>query len=170
MRRVSYAEPVRRNPPGGKQETVQTISATVPHPVRLGPDHHSRGMTATGSHIDFEFAARSTTLQGKPLLRVGNCLLLHTPPVMLCSVTDRSGMTATGSHVHFHSLRGAQPPGKGYFSVPAGFCADLFRSIIGSRRIGACRRPYTATPGAFSRLQRPLPCPWSVNFLQIIRK
>ena len=24
-------------------------------------------MTATGSHIDFGFAARSTTLQGKPL-------------------------------------------------------------------------------------------------------
>ena len=36
-----------------------------PHPVRLEPDHHSRGMTATGSHIDFGFAARSTTLQGK---------------------------------------------------------------------------------------------------------
>ena len=29
------------------------------------------------------------------------------------------GMTATGSHVHFYSLRGAQPPGEGYFSVPA---------------------------------------------------
>ena len=28
-------------------------------------------------------------------------------------------MTATGSHVHFYSLRGAQPPGEGYFSVPA---------------------------------------------------
>ena len=24
-----------------------------PHPVRLEPDHRSRGMTATGSHIDF---------------------------------------------------------------------------------------------------------------------
>ena len=33
------------------------------------PDHRSRGMTATGSHIDFGFAARSTTLQGKAFLR-----------------------------------------------------------------------------------------------------
>ena len=40
-----------------------------PHPVRLEPDHHSRGMTATGSHIDFGFAARSTTLQGKAFLK-----------------------------------------------------------------------------------------------------
>ena len=78
MRRVSYAEPVRRNPPGGKQETVQTISATVPHPVRLGPDHHSRGMTATGSHIDFGFTARSTTLQGKAL--AGATLIAPTAP------------------------------------------------------------------------------------------
>ena len=65
-----------------------------------------------------------------------------TPSVTLCSVTDpsgrgqemvlcrkplppssvmanaeplRNGMTATGSHGYFYSLRGAQPPGEGYF-------------------------------------------------------
>ena len=27
----------------------------------------------------------------------------------------RNGMTATGSHEYFYSLRGAQPPGEGYF-------------------------------------------------------
>ena len=27
----------------------------------------------------------------------------------------RSGMTATGSHEYFYSLRGAQPPGEGFF-------------------------------------------------------
>ena len=43
----------------------------LPHPVRLEPDHRSRGMTATGSHIDFGFAARSTTLQGKAFLCPG---------------------------------------------------------------------------------------------------
>ena len=39
MRRVSYAEPARRNPPGGKQETVQTISAYRPSsgPAWAGP-------------------------------------------------------------------------------------------------------------------------------------
>ena len=34
----------------------------------------------------------------------------------------------------FDSLRGAQPPGEGYFSVPAGFGVDLYRSIIATRR------------------------------------
>ena len=27
----------------------------------------------------------------------------------------RNGMTATGSHEYFYSLRGAQPPGEGFF-------------------------------------------------------
>ena len=36
-----------------------------PHPVRQKPDHRSRGMTATGSHIDFGFAARGTTPRGR---------------------------------------------------------------------------------------------------------
>ena len=56
---------------------VQTCNLR-PHPVRLEPDHRSRGMTATGSHIDFGFAARSTTLQGKAL--VGATLAAPTAP------------------------------------------------------------------------------------------
>ena len=68
---------------------------------------------------------KKSNWKGKPFLKVGKALLLgkHTPPVTLCSVTDSSGMTATGSHVYFHSLRGAQPPGKGFFRP---FGADLF--------------------------------------------
>ena len=30
-------------------------------------------------------------------------------------VTLSNGMTATGSHEYFYSLRGAQPPGEGFF-------------------------------------------------------
>ena len=91
-----------------------------------------------------------------------------TPSVTLCSVTDlsgrgqemvlcrkplppssvmanaeplRNGMTATGSHEYFYSLRGAQPPGEGFFSVPGGFCADFYCSIIAVRRAGHAHAP-----------------------------
>ena len=53
----------------------------------------------------------------------------------------RNGMTATGSHVYFYSLRGAQPPGEGFFSVPGGFCADFYCSIIAVRRAGHAHAP-----------------------------
>ena len=36
----------------------------------------------------------------------------------------RNGMTAIGSHEYFYSLRGAQPPGEGFFSIPVGSCVD----------------------------------------------
>ena len=48
-----------------------------------------------------------------------------------------SGMTATGSHVYFYSLRGAQPQGK---PSPRRFLRMEFG------RIGACHRPYKASP------------------------
>ena len=44
-----------------------------PHQSQLTLRQRSSGMTATGSHIDFGFAARSTTLQGKALL----CTISH---------------------------------------------------------------------------------------------
>ena len=99
-----------------------------------------------------------------------------TPSVTLCSVTDfsgrgqemvqtgspyrpssvmanaeplRNGMTATGSHVYFYSLRGAQPPGEGFFSVPGGFCADFYCSIIAVRRAGHAHAPTMPRRGAF---------------------
>ena len=82
---ISYAETAgRKASPGGEAgatfvatdevEAVDSHHRSVrrcdlrPHPVRLEPDRRSRGMTATGSHIDFGFAARSTTLQGKAFL------------------------------------------------------------------------------------------------------
>ena len=85
MRRIPCAKPARRKAsPGGEAGSPLGLTDEVeaknyrqrkvqrcylrPHPVRLKPDHHSRGMTATGSHIDFGFAARSTTLQGKAFL------------------------------------------------------------------------------------------------------
>ena len=81
-RRILYAGMAKRKAsPGGEAGATLVATDEVeatnhrheiarhcyprPHPVRLRPDHHSRGMTATGSHIDFGFAARSTTLQGK---------------------------------------------------------------------------------------------------------
>ena len=47
-----------------------------PHQSQLTLRQRSSGMTATGSHKDFEFAARSTTLQGEPFLRASKSLLL----------------------------------------------------------------------------------------------
>ena len=47
-----------------------------PHQSQRKLRQRSRGMTATGSHKDFEFAARSTTLQGEPFLRASKSLLL----------------------------------------------------------------------------------------------
>ena len=46
--------------------TLKIGLPTTPHPAALRP--LSSDMTATGSHIDFGFAARSTTLQGKAFL------------------------------------------------------------------------------------------------------
>ena len=40
------------------------------------------------------------------------------PSVMACAMPLSNGMTATGSHEYFYSLRGAQPPGGGYFALP----------------------------------------------------
>ena len=67
-------------------------------------------MTATGSHIDFGFAARSTTLQGKALAGA-----------MLVAPTAPHPATHKGGHL---------PPGEGYFSVLANFCADFDYSVI----------------------------------------
>ena len=66
-----------------------------PHPVRLRPDHRSSGMTATGSHIDFGFAARSTTLQGKAFLCPGRFYVNF-----YCSniATWRAGHAAAPTH------------------------------------------------------------------------
>ena len=77
MRQISYAGMARRKAsPGGEAGSPQGLTDEVeaddyhhrlvqncslrPHPVRLGPDHRSRGMTATGSHID------SYSLRGAP--------------------------------------------------------------------------------------------------------
>ena len=58
-------------------------------------------------------------------------------------------MTATGSHEYFYSLRGAQPPGEGFFSVPAAptpiFAAQV--TLPGGRGVP---RPYSAPPGDFA--------------------
>ena len=164
MRRVSYAEPARRKAsPGGEAGSPQGLTDEVeaidyhhrlvrhcslrPHPVRLGPDHHSRGMTATGSHIDFGFAARSTTPQGKAL--AGATLIApaaphpsaltgsHLPPGEGYFSPRRNfsrGMTATGSHIDFgFAARGTTPKGR-LFSVPAGFFVDSYRSIFATWR------------------------------------
>ena len=47
-----------------------------PHQSQRKLHQRSSGMTATGSHKDFGFAARSTTLQGEPFLRASKSLLL----------------------------------------------------------------------------------------------
>ncbi len=138
MRRVSYAEPARRKAsPGGEAGSPQGLTDEVeavdyhhglvrhcylrPHPVRLGPDHHSRGMTATGSHIDFGFAARSTTLQGKAL--AGATLIAPTAP-------------------HPSLLRKATfPQGKAFF-CPGGLFRRFLPLNIRYLAGGACRRPY----------------------------
>ena len=93
--RILYAGMARRKAsPGGEAGSPQGLTDEVeavdyhhglvrhcslqPHPVRLEPDHRSRGITATGSHIDFGFAARSTSLQGKAL--AGATLIAPTAP------------------------------------------------------------------------------------------
>ena len=49
---------------------------------------------------------------------VRNCKFL--PPLIRSLRDHRSrGMTATGSHINSYSLRGAQPPGEGFFSIPS---------------------------------------------------
>ena len=84
-------------------------------------------------YIDSPYRPSSVCPEGQPLSR---------------------GMTATGSHIDSYSLRGAQPPGEGFFSVPAGFCVDFYCSNIVTWRIGACPRPYRATPGDFAPSHR----------------
>ena len=58
-------------------------------------------------------------------------------------------MTATGSHVHFYSLRGAQPPGEGYFSVPA-VPTPIFTALTLPPSGRGMPRPYSAMPGHFT--------------------
>ena len=53
----------------------------------------------------------------------------------------RNGMTAIGSHEYFYSLRGAQPPGEGFFSIPVGSRVDLSRSDIATWRAGHAAAP-----------------------------
>ena len=102
-------------------------------------------MTATGSHIDFGFAVRSTTLQGKAL--AGASLVAPTTP---------HPSALTGSHL---------PPGEGYpqkdhLPTPREKAFPLFRQpprrflLLKDRYPagGACRRPYSATPGGDSRI------------------
>ena len=62
-------------------------------------------MTATGSHKDFEFAARSTTLQGKPLL----CPISCSADFHCSSIAgQRAGYVALQSlAVRFYRLRKA---------------------------------------------------------------
>ena len=86
-----------------------------PHPVRLRPDHRSSGMTATGSHIDFGFAARSTTLQGKALV---------------CA----SPKAPTAPHPS-RLWRATFPQGKA-FLCPSGLLHRICRSGIATRRAG----------------------------------
>ena len=91
-----------------------------PHPVRLGPDHHSRGMTATGSHIDFGFAARSTTLQGKAL-------------------DGASSKVPTAPHPA--ALRPPSPRGRRFLG-PGGLLRRFISLGYCQPAGGACRRPY----------------------------
>ena len=95
-----------------------------PHPVRLKPDHHSRGMTATGSHIDFGFTVRSTTLQGKDL--AGATLIAPTAP-------------------HPSLLRKATFPQGKAFLCPGSLYVDFCRSDIESRRAGHAAAPTRET-------------------------
>ena len=67
----------------------------------------SRGMTATGSHKDFEFAARSTTLQGKPfappVLRIEVGRWPWPPPRGGCHAVKRDWGSVLSNQAH--SLR-----------------------------------------------------------------
>ena len=114
-------KPARRKAsPGGEagssQELTDEVEAIVhhhesvqncylrPHPVRLEPDHRISGMTATGSHIDFGFAARGTTPRGR-----------------LWSVLHRKPLPPLIRHAF-----GVPPSPRGrLFSVPAGFCIEF---------------------------------------------
>ena len=44
---------VKASPGGEAFGRCNPAAPTAPHPVRLEPDHRSRGMTATGSHVHF---------------------------------------------------------------------------------------------------------------------
>ena len=125
-------------------------------------------MTATGSHIDFRFAARSTTLQGKafslsrqalhrflPLkyrrLAGGACRRPYTeyPTAYRPSSGHPKGwplsrgMTATGSHIYFYSLRGAQPSRGRLFLCPGGPSVNFYCSDLASWRAGHAAAPTT---------------------------
>ena len=125
---IPYAEmAMRKASPGGEAGSPQGLTDEVeaidyhhrlvrhcslrPHPVRLEPDHRSRGMTATGSHIDFGFAARSTTLQGKALAGATSSAPAAPHPSAL-----------TGSHL---------PPGEGIFFATPGACVHIQQKTIG---------------------------------------
>ena len=88
-----------------------------PHPVRLKPDHHSRGMTATGSHIDFGFAARSTTLQGKAFLSPGRfCVVFYrsnVPGWRARRASPLHSMTDCQPSLIRHGLRPVPPSPRG---------------------------------------------------------
>ena len=125
---IPYAETaMRKASPGGEAGATSVATDEVeaidyhhrlvrhcslrPHPVRLEPDHRSRGMTATGSHIDFGFAARSTTLQGKALAGATSSAPAAPHPSAL-----------TGSHL---------PPGEGIFSPRRGLAYISNKKTIG---------------------------------------
>ena len=136
-----------------RHESVQTCYLR-PHPVRLEPDHHSRGMTATGSHIDFGFAARSTTLQGKAFLCPGRLC------VDFCRSNVgswRAGHAAAPTFMNDSPYRpssgrncdsGHLPPGEGFFTILSA-SAPIYHAQ--SLQL----RPYKIPP-SFSLLYHPI--------------
>ena len=64
-----------------------------------------------------------------PLCRGSHCLAIRfyrSSSVSANAEPLSRGMTATGSHEYFYSLRGAQPPGEGYFApFGAVFCFSV---------------------------------------------
>ena len=87
-------------------------------------------MTATGSHIDFGFAARSTTLQGKALV---------------CA----SPKAPTAPHPS-RLWRATFPQGKA-FLCPSGLLHRICRSGIATRRAGHAHAPTVPRRGIYGK-------------------
>ena len=114
-----------------------------PHPVRLEPDHHSRGMTATGSHID------SYSLRGAPPSR-GRLSLRR----VLRIEFERAGHAVAPTRKNDTASRPSSvtplachlPPGEGFSLSQRAFASNLPLRHC-NQAGGACHRPYSAPPG-----------------------
>ena len=89
-----------------------------PHPAPSGPPSPAgEGFSSVPEAFSSIFAAQMSAAGGRGMPRPYIHERQPLPPLIrhAIGVPLSRGMTATGSHEYSYSLRGAQPPGEGYF-------------------------------------------------------